>query len=420
MFRGEIISVGTELLLGQISNTNSQYISKRMAEIGCSIYFHVTVGDNSDRLGDVITQATSRSNLIVFTGGLGPTHDDITKEVFCKIVNKNLILDEFTYKKMVQYFQERNITMSKNNKKQAMVIEACTIFFNENGLAPGMGIKIDDIYYIFLPGPPTEMNPMLDNYVIPWLKNIIGNMVILSETMRFVGIGESTLDEKISDLIEGQDNPTVALLAEEGEVLVRLTAKGENNQEALNFIKPVEDEIHKRLAKYHYSNGVNSIEYVVLDLLKRLNLTISISESCTGGLVGDLITRHSGSSSVYKGGVICYNNSIKIKILNVPLEILNSKGAVSKEVAKALAENTAKIFNTDLGVSITGIAGPRSVENKPVGLIYIGIAEKNKTKIYQLNLSGKRTTIKTRAAKHVFYYLWCILKGELNNADYSN
>lgn len=411
MFKGEIISIGTELLLGQITNTNSQYISARMAEIGCPIFYHVTIGDNQDRLEKVINQTLTRSNLIIFTGGLGPTHDDITKEVFAKIINKELILDELSYKRIVQYFHQRNISMSVNNKKQALVIEGSTVFLNDNGLAPGMGVKFKDSYFIFLPGPPDEMKAMLDNYVIPWIKELIGNVVFLSKTMRFVGIGESNIDEKIIDLLEVQDNPTIALLADDGEVSVRLTAKGKNNQEALSYIKPIENEIHNRLAKYHYSNDIGPIEFVLIHFLKKNNLTISSAESATGGLIGDSITKHPGSSSVYLGGIISYSNIIKNQILNVPLEMINNYGAVSKEVAKSMAENVANSFNTDIGISVTGIAGPEPIENKPVGLIYIGISFKgDETKVYQLNLSGKRSAIKDRAVKYAFYYLWSILK----------
>lgn len=410
MFKGEIISVGSELLLGQIVNTNSQYISMKMSEIGCSIYFHVDVGDNPHRLKEVILQAQLRSNLIIFIGGLGPTNDDITKEVFAEINNKRLILDNDTYERIVKYFNQRKILMTDNNIKQAMVIEESTVLPNDFGLAAGIRIKIDDIYYVFLPGPPSEMKPMVDNYLIPWLKTLNKDTVFFSEVMRFAGIGESALEEIIIDIIEKQKNPTVALLAEEGEILVRLTAKAKNEKEALNIIKPIENEINNRLMKYHFGNGDKSLEQTVFELLNKFNLTISISESCTGGLVGESITRFSGSSSVYYGGIICYNDKIKNKILNVPLATIESEGSVSQEVAATLAENTLKLFNTDIAVSITGIAGPKSIDNKPIGLIYIAISEKRKnTEVYQVNFSGNRKVIRSRAAKYVFYYLWCKL-----------
>ncbi|MGD9677202.1 MAG: competence/damage-inducible protein A [Vulcanibacillus sp.] len=416
MLKGEIISVGTELLLGQITNTNSQYISKRMSEIGCSLYFQVNVGDNPERLTEVILQAQRRSNLIIFIGGLGPTMDDITKEVFSKIIKRNLVLDKYTYEKLLKYFHQRNIEMTGNNIKQAMIIEGSTVLPNDFGLAVGIRIKVGSIHYVFLPGPPSEMKPMVDNYLVPWLKTLNISSTFFSTVMRFAGINESAVEEKIIDIIRKQKNPTIASLVDEGEVLIRLTAKTENEQEALKIIKPIEIEIDKRLKEYHFGNGNERLELKVIKLLKTSNLTISVSESCTGGLVGESITRYSGSSSVYSGGVICYNNEIKNKILNVPLPTLASKGSVSPDVAIILAENTLKLFNTDFGVSITGIAGPTTIEDKPIGLIYIAIAEKGRnTEVYEINLAGNRRTIQNNAAKYVYYYLWCKLYKNFTN-----
>lgn len=411
LFKGEIIAVGTELLLGQIANTNAQYISQKMAEIGVPIYYHVTVGDNAERLKAVITQAQKRSNLIILIGGLGPTQDDITKDVTAELLNKEMVLDIPSYDKIVQYFEQRNITMTENNKKQAMVIDGSTIFPNNYGLAAGVGIKVDKIHYIFLPGPPFEMKPMLDQYVVPWIKEGYHGQTFYSKVMRFTGIGEAALEDVIIDLIEKQSNPTIAPLANDGEVTIRLTAHAENKDSAIALIQPLEKEIHKRLEKYHFGFGEENIELVVFKLLKDLGLTISVSESCTGGLVGSRFTSISGSSSVYHGGVICYNNDIKHSILQVPFEVIEIQGAVSAEIAKILAENTLKLFNSDLAISITGIAGPNSIEDKPVGLIYIGISETGKdTIVKELNLSGNRRFIQRRAVKFLYYYLWYILK----------
>ncbi len=416
MLNGEIISVGTELLLGQIANTNAQYISQKMAEIGIPIYYHIAVGDNPDRLEGTIHQAYNRSNLIVFTGGLGPTQDDLTKEVAAKIMNKEMILDEANYKKIIHFFEQRQLEMTENNKKQAMVLEGSTIFPNDHGLAVGLGIEEQGLIYIFLPGPPSEMKPMLDHYVLPWLKEKNKGHTFYSTVMRFTGIGESSLEEAMIDLINNQSNPTIAPLANEGEVTIRLTAHGKDEREAKALIKPIEDEIHRRFERFHYADGESSIEEIVFHHLNNLNLTIAISESCTGGLVGSKLTAIPGSSAVYHGGVICYDNGIKNKILQVPLEVLENHGAVSKETAKLLAENTLKLFKTDIAVSITGIAGPNTVENKKVGLVYIGIGETGKeTIVKEIHLSGNRKVIQHRTSKYVFYFLWDILKERLKS-----
>jgi len=414
MLKAEIIAVGTELLLGQIANTNAQFISQKMAEIGVPVYYHVAVGDNETRLREVIKQAQKRSNIIIFTGGLGPTKDDLTKEVAADVLNKKMVLDEMSYKKINHFFEQRQIKMTENNKKQAIVFEGSTVFPNEYGLAPGIGFEDNQKLYVFLPGPPSEMKPMMSNEVISWLAAKNEQKTFYSVVMRFIGIGESALEEEIVDLIDSQSNPTIAPLAKEGEVTIRLTAHGKDYNEALSYIMPIEKEIHRRLNKYHYSNGEHSIEETVYNLLKENNLTISMAESCTGGRISMSLTSIPGSSQVYHGGVICYTNKVKQNVLQVPKEILDDYGAVSYEAAKILAENTLKIFNTDMALSITGVAGPDSIENKPVGLIYIGISEKGKDTIVQeLHLSGNRSNIQHRASKFTFYYLWERLKERL-------
>ncbi|MFV9509778.1 competence/damage-inducible protein A [Tepidibacillus sp. LV47] len=414
MLKGEIIAVGTELLLGQIANTNAQFISRKMAEIGVPIYYHVTVGDNEERLKEAILQAQKRSNLIIFTGGLGPTQDDLTKEAAAKVLNRRLVLDQLTFDKIVSFFEQRQIKMTENNKKQAMILEKGTVFPNDHGLAAGIGLEADGRYYVFLPGPPSEMKPMLIHYAIPWIQKIDRGNIFYSKVMRFYGIGESTLEERIIDLIESQTNPTIAPLANDGEVTLRLTAQAKTEEEALAFIRPVEEEIHHRLEPYHFGNGEEEIEHVVVRLLEQLQLTVSVSESCTGGLVGSRFTKIPGSSKIYLGGIICYSNEIKHKILHVPNEILETKGAVSRETAQILSEETLKLFDTNLSVSITGIAGPKPIENKPVGLVYIGISEKGKeTIVKEIRLSGSRQVIQKRAAKYAHYFLWQTLKDRM-------
>lgn len=414
MFKGEIIAVGTELLLGQIANTNAQYISEKMAQSGISVFFHVTVGDNFERLNKAIFDARKRSNLIIFTGGLGPTEDDLTKETLAQHLNKELILDDYSYQHIINFFKQRNSFMTENNKKQAMVIKGSDVFQNDIGLASGIGMVDNDITYILLPGPPAEMKPMLDNYVLPWLKDKFPVNPFYSKIMKFAGLGEAALEERIIDLIQKQTNPTIAPLASEGEVKLRLTANGKNEAEALALIEPIEQEIHNRLEAYHYGYGDEELESVVIRLLNKLGLTISITESCTGGLIGSQFTSFAGSSEVYHGGIICYDNNVKNRLLDVSEEVLEHKGAVSFETAKILAESTLNLFNTDLALSITGIAGPTAVEGKPIGLVFIGISERGKeTVVKERHLSGDRKYIQIRTAKYVFYYLWKSLKERL-------
>ena len=413
MLKGEIIAVGTELLLGQIANTNAQFISQRLADIGVPVYYHQVVGDNWNRLEQAIHLASQRSNMIIFTGGLGPTQDDITKEVAAKYLKKEIVLDQGSYEKIIAFFQNRKIPMTENNKRQALVINGSSIFANNHGLAPGIGIEANGIYYLFLPGPPKEMKPMFTEYALPWIQTIYGENTFYSKVMRFAGIGESALEEEVIDLIERQTIPTIAPLAGEGEVTLRLTAQGKSKQEAMDIVKPVEEEIHKRLKDYHFGDGTDEIEKVVLQLLQEKGLMISVSESCTGGLIGSKLTSLPGSSSVYAGGIICYSNEIKHKLLHVPKEVLREKGAVSEETATILANETLRQFNTDIAISITGITGPDSVEGKPVGLVYMGFSRKGReTIVEELHFSGSRVFIQQRISKHVFYTLWKTLKSE--------
>lgn len=414
MLKGEIIAVGTELLLGQIANTNAQYVSKKMAEIGVPIYFHVTVGDNEKRLAEAIQQAQARADLLIFIGGLGPTQDDLTKETAAKLLNKKMVLDQATYDKIVSFFANRGIIMSENNKKQAMVLEESTVFPNDFGLAAGIGLSLAGINYCFLPGPPSELIPMVDKYLLPWLKKLFQGNVFYSQILRFSGIGEALLEETIIDLIEKQTNPTVAPLANDGEVTIRLTASAKNEEEAQALIAPVEKEILSRLQKYHYGNGDDSIEQEVYKILRKNGLTLSFAESCTGGLISSQFTAISGSSEVYKGGIVCYQDEIKQQIVKVKPETLKKHGAVSPETAASLAEGCSELFGSDIALAITGVAGPNALEDKPVGLIYLAISEKGQsTKVREVKFAGNRQYIQNRAARFSFFIIWEYLNERL-------
>lgn len=398
----EIIAVGSELLLGQIVNTNAQFLSLRLAEIGINVYYHTVVGDNPKRLENVIEMAQKRSNLIIFTGGLGPTKDDLTKETIASRLGKKLVTDAAALKSIETYFLKTNRIMTENNKKQAIVLENADIFPNENGMAPGMGLEVNGISYLLFPGPPKEMQPMFLKYGRTFLlKNLDSNEKILSRVLRFFGIGESKLETEIIDLIDQQTNPTVAPYAGDSEVTLRLTAKHTDESVAVKLIDELEEKIRQRVGKYFYGYDDTSLVAEVMKKLKEKQFTLASAESLTGGLFGEEITTIAGASSIFQGGIICYSNDVKERALSISREVLTSDGAVSEKCARLMAENVQKLTGADIGISFTGIAGPAGVEGKPVGTVYIGLACNGiDTKVLSLSLAGKRQAIRTRTVKH--------------------
>ncbi|MEH7234700.1 competence/damage-inducible protein A [Bacillus sp. JJ1562] len=407
----EIIAVGSELLLGQIANTNAQFLSKQLAELGINVYFHTVVGDNPDRLEDVIKISQSRSNLIIFTGGLGPTKDDLTKETIARILGKQLVLDETALHSIEDFFKKTNRHMTENNKKQALVLEGSEILPNDHGMAPGMGLEADQITYMLFPGPPKELNPMFLSYGAPFLLKSLGVVErIESRVLRFFGIGESQLETEIEDLIDNQTNPTIAPLASDGEVTLRLTAKHSSLEVANKLLDETEEQILKRVGKFLYGYNLTSLVTELMNKLIEAKLTIASAESLTGGLFAEELTNLAGSSAVVKGGVVCYTNEVKEHILQVKNETLETDGAVSISTAQQLAENVRKLLNSDIGISFTGVAGPSESEGKSVGTVYIGISYLDQpTKVYPLQLAGSRQGIRTRTVKYGFYYLLQLL-----------
>lgn len=404
--KAEIIAVGTELLLGQIANTNAQYLSQKLAEIGIGVYFHTVVGDNRGRLTDVIQMASRRSDLLIFTGGLGPTQDDMTKEAVAAVLGRELVTDQPAMERIMAFFAQRGITMTENNRKQALVLEGSTVFPNDHGMAPGMAMSHQGVTYVLLPGPPSELYPMVERYVMPYLTGLLPDQRVFHSTvLRFYGIGESALEEKLLDLIEQQSNPTIAPYAKEFEVTLRLTARAGSVAEAEALIAPVEAEIRRRVGSYIYATGETSLHEVLVQSLLARQETISFAESCTGGRVASLLTSVSGSSAVFPGSIVCYSNQVKHQLLDVPHAVLQEAGAVSAETAKLLAENVRRTMGTTYGISVTGVAGPNPTEEKPVGLVYIGIAgEGQATEVKQLQLAGQRQAIIGRAAKFALFY----------------
>lgn len=368
----EILSVGTEILLGDILNTNSRYLSVELAKIGISVLRHTTVGDNAQRLAAALTTALERSDIVIATGGLGPTADDITRDVCCEVMGFELTLDEKIAAGIRSYFESRGIQMPENNLRQAYVPVGGTVFENNNGTAPGLGLKKNGKCVVILPGPPYEMAPMYHESVVPYLAEY-SDGVIVSHTVRTMGIGESAMAELVDDLLEGE-NPTVAPYAKKGEALLRVTAKAATESEAEEILMPVIEEIRNRLGEFVYGIDSQSIEERVVELLKKHKLTLATAESCTAGYIPKRITDIAGASEVFEYGAITYSNDVKEKVLGVRHETLVAHGAVSEETAREMASGIRRVSGADIGISVTGIAGPGSDgTNKPVGLCFIAL-----------------------------------------------
>ncbi|OZM58639.1 competence/damage-inducible protein A [Lottiidibacillus patelloidae] len=403
----EIIAIGSELLLGQIANTNAQYISKKLAELGVNVYYHQVVGDNKDRLKNLVESAKNRSDLIIFTGGLGPTKDDLTKETIASCLNKKLVLDHRALELIKDYFVKVNRDMTENNKKQALVIEGSHVLANDFGMAPGMAIKVDKKTFMLFPGPPKELYPMFDNYAVPYIKQHIGESnVIHSKVLRFFGIGEAQLETELEDLLEEQTNPTIAPLAGEGEVTLRLTAKHDTIHGAAELIDRLEQKVRKKVGQYIYGIDDTSLPQEVIKKLTATQYTLAAAESLTGGLFSKEMTEFPGASSFYSGGIVSYTNEMKTNVLNISQDLLQKYGAVSEQCAIKMAEEVRLLCNADIGISFTGVAGPEPLESKAVGTVFIAIAMKNKkTEVFSINLAGSREAIRVRTIKYGYYYL---------------
>lgn len=384
----ELISVGTEILLGDILNTDAQYLSIELAKLGISVIHQSTVGDNRERLLAQLDEAAKRSDIIILSGGLGPTPDDLTKEVCCEFFGKEMFLHEPTVEKIKKYFSSKGIEMAQNNLKQAMLPKDCVIFPNDNGTAPGMAIEKDGVHILVLPGPPRELKPMFQNCAVPYLMQF-SDRIIVSHNIRTFGIGESSMAERVNDLFDAR-NPTVAPYAKDGEALLRVTAMAMTKEDAESLCEPVIEEIKKRLDAYVYGVDYNCIEEAAVAMLKEHHLKVATAESCTGGLIAKRITDVPGASEVFECGIISYANEIKHKVLGVSEDDLNKYGAVSEPVAKQMAQGALKVSGADIAVSVTGIAGPDSDStSKPVGLVYIGLADKENVWVKEIRTSRR-------------------------------
>ena len=393
----EILSVGTELLLGDIVNTNAQFLSRELAKLGINVYTETTVGDNATRLLDAYRNGFARADLIITTGGLGPTDDDLTKEVAAEYFGKELIEDAESMRVLKGYFAKSHAQMTANNFKQALIPAGATVLPNANGTAPGCMIEENGKILVMLPGPPNECVPMFASEVAPRLKKYTDSM-FLSRTLRLIGIGESAAAAEIKDLLDAQTNPTIAPYAKTGEMTLRITAKAADEAEAARIIEPVAKELYARFGRFIYAEGETTLAETLVQLLTAHGLTVACAESCTGGLLTSAFADVSGASAILLEGAVTYANMAKVRRLGVKEETLTRVGAVSRETAAEMAEGIARTSGADIGVSTTGIAGPDGgTAEKPVGLVFIGLHYKGKTDVRELHLSGNRQKVRERA-----------------------
>lgn len=391
----EIICVGTELLLGNIVNTNAAFLSEKLAYLGINCYFQTVVGDNRDRLLSVINTALSRADILIFSGGLGPTEDDLTKETVAEALGKKLIRDKWAEQEIADYFALRGRIPTDNNWKQADVIEGCDILYNKNGTAPGIFVSEGEKTVILLPGPPLELKSMFTDSVMPKLQQKCGQ-VFYSQTVKIVGPGESSVETQILDMLNTQENPTIAPYAKTGEVHLRVTARAKDEKEAREKTAPVVEELYRRFGKAVYTTDADeTLEMALTKLLIKKKYTMTTAESCTGGMIAARMVNAPGVSAVLKSGFITYANEAKEELLGVSHDTLEKFGAVSRETAEKMAEGAVKAAHTDAAIAVTGIAGPDGgTKEKPVGLVYIGVNVRGNVEVREYHFSGSRQKIR--------------------------
>lgn len=395
----EVISVGTELLLGNIVNTNAQFLAERCALLGLSMYNQAVVGDNKERLKEAVATALDRSDIVILTGGLGPTEDDLTKETCAEAMGFELTEDDHTRQRIEEYFKNSIYKeIPDNNWKQAVVPAGAIVLDNNNGTAPGLIMEKDAKRAILLPGPPNEMIPLFKEQVEPYLQKLRPELIV-SKMIKICGMGESQVEDKLLDLIDRQTNPTIATYAKTGEVHVRVTASAPTTEIADRLIRPVVKEIKKRMGMFVYSTKeVETLEMAVVRLLKKYELTVATAESCTGGLIAGRLVNVPGASDVFKEGFVTYSNKAKRKHLDVSKNTLKKYGAVSKETAKEMAIGGAFATDSDLCVAVTGLAGPDGgSEEKPVGLVYMACCLGDKVTVEKYQFKGNRSKIREQS-----------------------
>ncbi|TRW28674.1 competence/damage-inducible protein A [Criibacterium bergeronii] len=404
--KAEIINVGTELLLGETVNTNATFLAKELKLIGISVYHMSTIGDNQHRLKELLTSAFERSEIIITTGGLGPTKDDLTKQTVAAALGVDMIFNDGELEKLKKIFKHREKDLNEGNLRQAYFPDGAKIINNNNGTASGCIIENGKNIIIVLPGPPREITPMVKETIIPYLEKF-SDQKFVSKVINVCGIGESIMEERVMPLIKAQENPTLAPYFKETGLILRAMASAKDELTAKKMLAPFVKEVEKLLGDNIYAYGEDlTMESVVGRYLMENNLTISTAESCTGGLLSGALINIDGISKVFKTGFTTYTNESKTEFLGVEKALLDKYGAVSKQVAEAMAIGAAKVANTDIALSTTGIAGPTGgTKEKPVGLVYVGLYVKGKTYVKKLNLMGDRQKIRTRAVREALDFL---------------
>jgi nicotinamide-nucleotide amidase len=396
----EIIAIGSELLAPDRTDTNSLWLTEHLNRLGIEVKLKTIVGDDDARLEETIKDAVRRSKVVIATGGLGPTEDDITRKITARALGRRLLLDELVLEEIRQRFQSFGVSMPERNSRQAMVIEDAEVLPNPNGTAPGMFIDHQGTAIVLLPGPPREMHPMFENHVAERLAGRAGNLCVIRRTLRVAGMGESAVDEKIAPVYTQYDNPVTTILFNQSEIEIRLTARGRTEKEANDLLDRLSGQIEERLGNAVFSFAGETMEEVVGLKLALGGYTLAVAESCTGGLLAQRITDVPGSSKYFIGGLVAYSNDVKMKALGVEPMLLLEHGAVSAPVAEAMAEGVRSRAETDFGLAITGIAGPGGgTEEKPVGTVFIALASEVKTQHRKLHLPGDRHLIRWRASQ---------------------
>lgn len=405
--------MGTEILLGEIINTNSSYLARQLAVMGIDLYRQTSVGDNLERAAEAVRDALDRADLVITSGGLGPTDDDLTREAVCLALGIPLVLDDQQLRVVEGHFAGRSQAMPPNNIKQAMIPEGATILPNPNGTACGSAVTVQGKMVMMLPGPPSELEPMFYDQGMPLLRRVYGlKEMIMTRTLRFFAIGESRLELELMEILRSQGDPTMALYAKTGETELRLATKASNVAEANNRFDPVERAILDRVGYHVYGYDQDTLESVVGELLTKRALTVTTAESCTGGLIAHKLTNIPGSSAYYDRGFVTYSNQAKMVALGVETSILAEHGAVSAECVRAMAEGARQVTGTDLAVAVSGIAGPGGGSpTKPVGLVLIGVASSAGVQVVKLQLGGSRQRIKELSSKYALFMLYCFLTG---------
>jgi len=400
----EILSVGTELLLGSIANTDAQMLSRGLSELGLNVYWHTVVGDNPGRAKQAVELARSRADVIITTGGLGPTCDDLTKNVLAEAFGKKLVFHEPSAERIRAYFARTGRQMPESNLQQAMLPQGCVVLENDWGTAPGCAFEVDGVHVIMLPGPPSECTPMFRYRAVPYLQSL-SEGVIASHTLKLFGIGESAMEAVLREQMNTMTNPTLAPYAKEGECELRVTAKADNDEQAQKLLKPTVEQIKALFGSKVYGVDVKSLEQVVQRLLEEKGMTIGVAESITGGLLAKRLTDLPGVSRVFKGGIVSYTNEVKHAVLGVPEEILNEHGAVSAPVARAMAEGARRALGVDIALSATGVAGPdKDDRGNEVGTAFVAIATPDGSYVRELHLGNRpmRERLRTQTAHHAF------------------